>query len=78
MRRVAKVKLARIPSHRTARCDSAMPRRACAAWLDTAEIGLAFSAARTASQRVRVGLVLRSVGKGRISERSVAHAFSPR
>ncbi len=79
MRRPVKVKAAanRMPLRKTATSASAAARRSFPAWIDDGDT-IAFTAARTATQRVRVGLILRKVSKGKSVERRVAHGSSSR
>ena len=66
MRRSPKVKItaARIPLRKSAAVVGAV-RREFPAWIDAGERGVAFSAAKTVMPRVRDGLVLRVVSKGK-------------
>ena len=80
MRRTTKVKVsaARIPLRKSA-ATAATARRAYPAWIDAGERGVAFSAAKTVMPRVRDGLVLRVVSRGkRPSKRKVSHGASAR
>jgi hypothetical protein len=57
---------------------TAAARRNFPAWVDAAETTVVFSAARSATPRVRAGLVLRRVGIVKSVERSVAHGAGSR
>ena len=78
MRRNVKVKSAgRVALRKTATSASAAVRRNFPAWIDAGETGVVFSA-RSATPRVRDGLVLRKVSKGKSVERSVPHGSGSR
>ena len=74
MRRNTQLKVAasHIPLRKSVTSGSAAGRRSFPAWVDAAEATATFTAARTAMPRVRVGLVLRRVGRKGI-ERGVGH-----
>jgi hypothetical protein len=78
MRRNAKLKVAanRIPLRKSVTSGSAASRRGFPAWIDAGEPTVAFSAARSATPRVRDGLVLRRVSQKKASERRVPNAGS--
>ncbi len=66
MHRSAKIKVVatRLPLRKAA-TTAAPARRAWPAWIDAAERGVTFSAATTVMPRVRAGLVLRVVSRGK-------------
>jgi hypothetical protein len=80
MRSHAKVKVAagRTLPRKTATSASAAARRSFPAWIDAADTAVVFSAARRATPRVRVGLVLRRVNQSQTIERRVPHGSSSR
>lgn len=63
---------------KTATSASASARHSFPAWIDADETGVVFSAVRSATPRVRDGLVLRKVSKGKSVERRVVHGSSSR
>lgn len=71
MRRSAKAKThaARMPLRKTALSASAASRRSFPAWIAADESGVAFSARRAVTPRVRDGLVLRRVTKKKAAGR---------
>ncbi len=73
MRRNAKLKVAsnRIPLRKSVTSGSAASRRNFPAWIDAGEVSATFSAARSATPRVRDGLDLRRVTGKKTTERSV-------
>ncbi len=79
MRRHAKVKsVASRTVRKTATSASAAARRNFPAWIDASEGPVVFHAGRRATPRIRDGLVLRTVSKGKQVERSVPHGRSSR
>ena len=80
MRRHIKVKSAAsaLLVRKTATSASATARRCFPAWVDAAEGAVVFTATRTATPRVRVGLVLRRVNTAKLVERSVGHGTGAR
>jgi 16S rRNA U516 pseudouridylate synthase RsuA-like enzyme len=77
MRRNAKLKVIanRIPLRKSVTSASAASRRSFPAWIDAGETTVSFTAARSATPRVRDGLVHRRVSK-KTSERKVPHGGS--
>ncbi len=80
MRRTAKVKASgnQRSSRKNAVSASAAARRSFPAWIDAGEATTTFSAVRSATPRVRDGLVLRTVSKRQSGERSVPNALGSR
>jgi hypothetical protein len=78
MRRNAKFKTAasRILLRKSVTSATESARRSFPAWIDAGDTSVSFSAARSATPRVRDGLVLRRVGQNKTSERSVPHGGS--
>jgi hypothetical protein len=80
MRRHIKVKSTsnRVLVRKSVTSGSAAARRNFPAWVDSAEGIVVFTTGRTATPRVRDGLVLRRVDLTKFVERSVAHGSSSR
>ena len=76
MRRAAKTKAdirRTVAARKTVLSASAAARRSFPAWIDAAGSTAPFTMTRTATPRVRDGLVLRTVNKKKTAERSVPH-----
>lgn len=74
MRRKVKALVTRVPVRKAATSSSSAARRSFPAWIDASERGVTFSAAASVSTRVRDGLVLRAVAKGKaVQSKKGAH-----